>query len=82
MIIAVLERWHLELRETESSFVFIISAMLLGTYKAYDDDDGSKWRFFDFIFRMAAAAILDFITVQKLQNLVGIDAIFSIMRKF
>ena len=33
MIFAVLEGWLLQLRETDSSFVFIIFAILLGKYE-------------------------------------------------
>jgi len=42
LIFAVLERWLLQLRETYSSFVFIIFAVLLGkieSVKVYNDND-------------------------------------------
>ena len=42
MVFAVLERSLLQLRETDSGFVFIISAVLLGkieSVKVYNDND-------------------------------------------
>jgi len=42
LIFAALERWLLQLRETDSSFVFIIFAVLLGkieSVKVYNDNN-------------------------------------------